>query len=230
MRYGKVYSLLIVFFAFLVAGIQAQDKREISGKVSTLNDIPVANLEVEARKSDAKVMTDSTGKFSILIEPKDVLLFKSKVFKNERVRVKEEKTDSVFVNLKFIPTQRNRERAIVYGYVPEEDLLNAVSHVSNDEVDFCQYSDVFEIIKGRFSGVEIKGTGYNAKVVIRGSISFEGSNEALYIVDGLEVNSINNIHPCDVKSIDVLKDSGASMYGSQGANGVVLIETRGGNE
>ncbi len=215
-----------MFFSVLIAEAQTQNKRVINGRVSTLNDLPVANFKVEAKKSEITVLTDSTGTFSIVTDPKDVLLFKSEVFRNQRVRVGKNVTDSVLVNLDYIPTPKNKQRAIGYGYVSEDDLVTAVSHLNSNNVDFCQYSDMFELIRGRFPNVEIKGSRTDPEVIIRGSNSIMASNEALYVVDGSVTSSINHITPCDVKSIDVLKDSGAAIYGSRGANGVVLIETR----
>ena len=131
-------------------------------------------------------------------------------------------TDSLVINLVFLNTRRNREMAVGYGYINEEDLTYAVSKLEQENNDFCHYSDIYELIRGRFAGVEVE----NGQVIIRGSRSFYGSNEALYVVDGMIVNSINWISPCEVNSIDVIKDSGASAYGSRGANGVVIIDLK----
>lgn len=86
--------------------------------------------------------------------------------------------------------------------------------------EYCLYNNVFDIISGRFAGVDVQ----NGAVIIRGSRSFLGSNEALYVVDGTTVNSIDWITPCETKSISILKDASAATYGSRGANGVVLID------
>jgi len=79
----------------------------------------------------------------------------------------------------------------------------------------------FDLIKGRFSGVTVSGNN----VYIRGSGSFVGPTRALYILNGIETSSIDWISPCEIKSIDILKDSNAAIYGTRGANGVVLINT-----
>ena len=212
---------LLFAFVFTLNG----QTRVIEGKVITLQDLPVANFEIHAKKSGAAIQTDSLGRFSIATKPKDVLLFKGKVFKNKRVRINDEIKDSLIVQVEFIPTPENEKRAIGYGYVSKDDLLNSVSHMDRRNADFCNYANIYELIRGRFPGVQVKGSGANAQVIIRGQNSLHLSSDALYVVDGVTVSSIFQISPCDVKSIDVIKDGGSSIYGSRGANGVVIIET-----
>ncbi len=84
---------------------------------------------------------------------------------------------------------------------------------------------MYDLMMGRFPGVTIS----NGEIIIRGRSSFEGSNSALIIVNDIEVDiaMFENISPSSVRSINVLKDSSASAYGSRGANGVVIIELKG---
>lgn len=85
------------------------------------------------------------------------------------------------------------------------------------------YSDIYEYLRGRVAGVEVNGT----TIRIRGERSILGSNDPLILVDGLPTDDISNISPDDVERIDVLKDaSSTAIYGSRGANGVILITTR----
>lgn len=222
----KTYFTILITIIFALSAYSQAQTKVINGKVSTLNGLPVANFEVEAKKSGANAMTDSLGHFKIVTEQKDVLLFKGKVFRNKRVRIKEKTTDSVFVHVDFIKTEKNRERAIGYGYVDKDDLVNAVSSFDRKQTNFCNYDDIFELIKGRFAGVQINGN----KIIIRGHNSINLSNSALLVVDGSVVQSIGHINPCDVRNIDVIKDAASSIYGSRGANGVVVIETRRGDD
>lgn len=220
------FILLFVFVTtFAVAPIHSQN-RVVTGRVLTLNDLPVANFKVEAKKSETGAMTDSAGWFTIVTYPKDVLLFKGKVFRNERLRINQRTPDTVYLNVEFINTPENKEIAVGYGYVEEDELLHSISHLDSGQADFSQYRDIFELIRGRFAGVQIQGN----EVIIRGISSINLSSCALYVVDGVVVSDISSINPSDVKSINVLKDSGASIYGSRGANGVVVIETKRGNE
>lgn len=110
---------------------------------------------------------------------------------------------------------------IGYGQVKKK---NATSAVSRLEVQpGSGYSNIYDYIKGRVAGVEVIGTS----IRIRGERSIIGSNEPLILVDGLEVDTISDLSPDMVESIDVLKDaSSTAIYGTRGANGVIIITTR----
>ncbi len=113
--------------------------------------------------------------------------------------------------------------AVGYTYISEEDLSYGVNHMQNENHEFCSYADIFELIRGQLSGVRVS----NNEVYVRGGMnSFTpGSTMALYVVDNQPTNDIEWIQPCAIKSIDVLKDSNAAIYGTRGGNGVILIET-----
>ena len=95
-------------------------------------------------------------------------------------------------------------------------------------MDFSQYTDIYDIIRGRFPGVQISG----GEIIIRGMNSIMGSNAALLVVDGVAVSesSFASIPTANIASINVLKDAAASIYGVRGAHGVVIVETKKGRE
>ncbi len=119
-------------------------------------------------------------------------------------------------------SKKNRELAVGYGYINEADLTYAVSHLEQQNNEYCNFLNIFDLISGRFAGVTVSGNA----IYIRGLTSINGSNVALYVVDGVITSTIGDITPCDVKSINVIKDGMAAIYGSRGSNGVVVIETR----
>ena len=84
------------------------------------------------------------------------------------------------------------------------------------------YTNIYDYLRGRVPGVEIVGTS----IRIRG-ISTTGNTDALIILDGMEVSDISDINPMDIKSVEVLKDAASTIYGMRGANGVVIIKTKG---
>ena len=87
--------------------------------------------------------------------------------------------------------------------------------------DFCNYTNIQDLLRGELPGVSVSGNN----VYIRGGTnSINLSTTALFVVDGVATSSIDWIHPCQVKSIEVLKDGSASIYGARGGNGVILIE------
>lgn len=208
----------------LTASVYAQT-RVIHGRLTAFNTYPVKNILVTAKKTGAAITTDSLGRFSIVCRENDVIRIKPKTFMPVSRKVGPD-TDSLLINLIFMDSEKNREIAIGYGYVNAGDLQYGVDHLQHENNEFCQYNNVFDVITGRFAGVTVM----NGAVYIRGSNSFLASTEALYVVDGVPMSNIDWIVPCDIKSISILKDAEASIYGSRGANGVVIIETRKSNE
>lgn len=217
-------ALFLCSFIFLFDLAEGQTK-VIRGKVTTLNDLRVANIDVISKNSKSSVKTDSIGEYFIVCGEKDVLTFKGKVFRSKRVKITASTVDSVNVKLYFIASEKNNDIAVGYGYITKDDMTAAVSYMDNHNEDFAQFSNIFELIKGRFPGVQVVGGGSEPEVIIRGLSSIMLSSCALYVVNGQVVNSISSISPSHVKSINVIKDGSASIYGSRGANGVVVIET-----
>ncbi len=220
--------LLVLGFVLLAASIHGQT-RVVYGKLTAYNKYPVQNIEVKTKKSKASVKTDSLGMFAIVTMKEDKIIIKTKAFKTVSRKVDDE-TDSLFINLIFIDTKSNRDLATGYGYISQQDLSYAVGHLEQENNEFCNYSNVFELIQGRFPGVMVKESQMGGAVYIRGGTSVNMSNEALYVVDGGVTQNIEYIHPCDIRSIDVLKDASASIYGTRGSNGVVVITTKRGND
>ena len=204
--------------------VQAQN-RVVYGRLTAYNQYPLMNVRVAAKKSKASVTSDSTGQFSIVCLEKDVIKIKPKAFRSALRKVGPE-TDTLLINLVFIDSRTNRELATGYGYIREQDLNYAVSHLEQENNEFCNYDNIYELIRGRFPGVTVDRSQNSGSVYVRGVTSVNLSSEALYVVDGGVTNNIDWIHPCDIRSIDILKDGMTAIYGARGANGVVVIETR----
>jgi TonB-dependent SusC/RagA subfamily outer membrane receptor len=201
--------------------------RVVKGKLTTFNQYPVQNVEVASKKAKSTVMTDSLGQFELVCNEKDVIMIKAKVFQALNKRVDED-DDYISANLIFKDSPKNREIATGLGYISHEQLTFALAHMADENNDFCNYTDVFALIKGKFPGVQIQiGDSGSEGVFIRGQKSIYGSNEAIYVVDGIRVGDVSYINPCELATLDVLKDGGAALYGADAANGVVVFETKG---
>lgn len=114
------------------------------------------------------------------------------------------------------------ERAVEVGYGKEvkHSMSEPVSVVDVDKKDkVVTYRDIYEMIQGKCPGVQVVGD----RILIRGLSTLNSSTDPLFIVDGQPVSNISSINPNDVKSISVLKDSAAAIYGNRGANGVIVI-------
>lgn len=226
----KTNQLKLFFIGFLFLSffqINAQDK-VIQGVVTTFDSIAVIGADVRVKSTKQIFKTDTLGRFSARVNANDKLKIIAKGFNSYNVKLAEN-TKSVAVNLKLKPGPKAREYAIGYGYVKDVDKLNAMSRISKNDIDFSKYSSMHELIRGRFAGVQVQSNG---DIIIRGVNSLTLSSAALIVVDGIPVDksALYSISPINVSSINVLKDGSAAIYGSRGANGVVLIETRRGGD
>ncbi len=221
------YAAIVVLCLLIAAPSFAQTTRVVKGKLTTFNKYPVGNVEIASKKAKATVMTDSLGQFEIVCNEKDVILIKAKVFQALSKKVDED-DDFVEANLIFRDSPKNREIATGLGYISHEQLTFALAHMADENNDFCNYTNVFSLIRGKFPGVKImNGSSGSEGVFIRGQKSIYGDNEAVYVIDGVMVNDISFVNPCEMATIDILKDGGAALYGSKASNGVVVIETKG---
>lgn len=125
------------------------------------------------------------------------------------------------------------EETVNNGYSKQNksESTSATSTVTPSEQDKDYATDLSDLLRGHASGVQVSRTSGGVRVLVRGPTSFNASNSPLYVVDGVPVSTSSNgvvpVNPRDVKSITVLKDaSAAGIYGSRGANGVIVIETR----
>jgi TonB-dependent SusC/RagA subfamily outer membrane receptor len=220
---------LLLAACLLVSIPSFSQTRVVRGKLTTFNRYPVQNVEVMSKKAKSTVMTDSLGEFELVCNEKDIIMIKAKVFQalNKRVNADDR---YVSANLIFRDTPKNREIATGMRYITPEQLTFALAHLADENNDFCNYTDVFDVVRGKFPGVQVKSTSSGQGIFVRGDKSMTGENQAIYVVNGVRVNDISFINPCEMVSMDILKDGGAALYGSQAANGVVVIETKGGQK
>jgi len=220
-------TIALIALCLLISTPSFAQTRVVKGKLTAFNTYPVRNVEVASKKAKSTVMTDSLGQFEIVCMEKDVVMIRSKVFQSMNKRVNPD-DDFISANLIFRDTPKNREIATGMNYIRPEQLTFALAHMADENNDFCNYTSVFSLLKGKFPGVTIKTNSMGSDgVFVRGDKSILGDNEAIYVIDGVRVSDISFVNPCEMATIDILKDGGAALYGSQAANGVVVIETKG---
>jgi TonB-linked SusC/RagA family outer membrane protein len=206
----------------------------VSGRVTSEEDaegLPGVNVTIKGTTQGT--VTDISGRFSIEVPDENtVLVFSSVGFVQREIIVGNQTVIDV-----TLPTDITALEEIVvigYGQVKKSDLTGSVSSVKSEEIDAYPSSSVMESLVGRASGVQVvRSTGApgpGISVRIRGSNSIEGDNDPLYVVDGYPVSGApSNLNNSDIERIEVLKDASATaIYGSRGANGVVLITTKNG--
>ncbi|WP_316844754.1 TonB-dependent receptor [Pedobacter psychrodurus] len=224
--------LLFTFLSFLALSEAQAQNRQLTGTVKDKKDSQsLVGVSVTIAGSKNGTSSDANGVFKITIPAKGtVLTFTYIGYKTKNVTV----TNETKLSVSLDEDANNLEEVTVnigYGTVRKKDLTGAVGSVGASVIAAAPVSSALEAIQGRVAGVSIASTegSPNAELVVRlrGGGSITGDNTPLYIVDGFPVNSIADIAPQDIESIDILKDaSSAAIYGSRGANGVIMVTTK----
>lgn len=124
--------------------------------------------------------------------------------------------------------QENRVAGVGYTDIDNGKDAGSVSRVKVKEEQISSYNSVFDYLRGRVPGVQIgnAGPGGVPSITIRGENSFNASTQPLFVVDGAVVSDISGLNPYDIYSVDVIKDASTAIYGSRGANGVIVFKTK----
>ncbi len=225
----RILSLII--FSFFVASGFSQAQKQIKGIVKDSHGEPLIGVTIGIKGSTKATLTDIDGSYTISV-PAD-----TKKLAATYVGMKTQEQPIVGNVINFVMEDANSELeevvVIGYGTVKRKDLTGSVSSVKGESIQNIPVSNVAEAITGKLAGVQITTTegspDAELKIRVRGGGSITGDNSPLYIVDGFPVSSISDIPSSDIESIDVLKDaSSTAIYGSRGANGVILITTKSG--
>jgi TonB-dependent SusC/RagA subfamily outer membrane receptor len=213
--------IFALFFLLLPSFCFGQQFQKV-GKITAFGGFALQNVPVKARKSKQEVKTDSLGIFTILCEKNDVLIIRANQFKNERIRLKNNDADTLFVKLKFNHSTTSFEQLSQSGYLRNEDMSGAKSYYDKLAPDYCDFNNMYELIDVCCPGVKVDFGSSPPKVTL-----YSSSYSVMYVVDGVENGNINFLRPCDVTNIKVVKDAGSlAAYGTKGADGVVVIETK----
>ncbi|MBC9794986.1 SusC/RagA family TonB-linked outer membrane protein [Sinomicrobium weinanense] len=208
-------------------------QQQIQGTVSDSNNTPLPGVSVLIVGTTQGVVTDFDGKFSIEAEDGDVLEFSYMGMNTKRITVSGTAPVQVVMEENF----ESLDEVIVTGYGTQKkgEVTAAISSIDAGAIEKIATSSGIDAIKGQVAGVDIQSQGgrpgENVTVRIRGRRSIGASNDPLYVIDGIPQisgsSSISDINPQDIESMQVLKDAAATaIYGSRGANGVILISTK----
>jgi TonB-dependent SusC/RagA subfamily outer membrane receptor len=212
--------------------VKAQN-RNITGQIlSTDKSEPLIGVSVIVKGTTTGSATDVDGKFSIAVPSAAnvTLVVKYLGFKQQEVTVG---TTQQNVTIRLAPEATSLDEVVVIGFgqVKKRDLTAAVSVVKSEDIVQNPTQNPLEAIAGKAPGVDIVRTtgnpGSNPVVAIRGHRSINGGSTPLYIIDGVQGANPNDLNSYDIDNIEVLKDASATaIYGSQGANGVIIITTK----
>ena len=216
-------------FAF-IAFFSVKAQREVTGRVTDANGAPLAGVSVNIKGSTKGTATGPDGSFRISAAPNAVIIFTNIGFADKEVTA-----DNSSLNVVMEQSLRSLTEVVINGYAPQNkrQVAGSISKLSGEEVKLTPLGSFDKALQGRIPGVLSQSQsgqpGAAAVVTIRGKGSINGSNTPLYIIDGVEVNAADfaTINPGDIESYTVLKDaSSTSIYGSRGANGVIVITTK----
>lgn len=211
-------------------------KKIVKGFVSDEHGESIIGATVVVKgHPETGTVTDVDGKFTLEVEPRSILVISYIGYNPQETRVSRK---TPFYNIILKEDNQLLEEVVVVGYgtVKKSDLTGSVSTVGTRSFESQPVTNVSQILQGRTSGVEVTSTsgmpGSGAKVRIRGTTSINKSSDPLYEIDGIISSSgLDGLNPQDIQSMEILKDaSSTAIYGSRGANGVILVTTRSGEE
>ena len=206
----------------------------VKGTIVDETGEPMIGVSVIVKgQSTVGTITDFDGNFVLDVPAGKGILEVSYIgYKTQEVAVGK----NAQITIKMEPDTQALDEVVVIGYgtVKKRDLTGAVASMKNEDVTVAPTTNVMEALQGKIAGMDIVKSsgqvGEDVSITLRGSRSIYGNNEPLFIIDGVP-GSYNQINPSDIESVDVLKDaSSTAIYGSAGANGVVIITTKRGKE
>jgi TonB-linked SusC/RagA family outer membrane protein len=223
-------TLALALVLLVTSGAFAQSIT-VSGKITGSDDgAPLPGVTVLLKGSTNGTTTDAEGVYRLdVADPNGVLVFSFIGYATQEVPINSR--TSVDVTLSADISELSEVVVIGYGEVKKSNVTGAIASVKTEDLTRVPVGNVMESLQGSVPGLDVTRTsgaaGGNVSVRVRGQRSLLGSNEPLFIVDGIQYNSIQDINANDIERMEVLKDAASTaIYGSRGANGVILVTTK----
>ncbi|MEL0456486.1 TonB-dependent receptor [Flavobacteriaceae bacterium SZ-1-7] len=220
-----------ICISFLFFGLLATaQEKTVTGNVKDGNEVPLAGVNVLIKNSSKGTLTDFDGNFSIEAKEGDILVLSYIGMKTTQITV--DSRSSYSVVMQEDAAQLSEVVVVGYGTQRKSDLTGSIVSVSAEDLTTRPVNDALQAMQGKAAGVDITSNerpGELGAITIRGVRSLTASNSPLYVLDGIPLitGGIQNLNPQDIESIDILKDASATaIYGSRGANGVVIVTTK----
>jgi len=215
---------LFILLLFITIGYS---QKTLSGKVMNSASQPIAKAKIFLDSINSKVETNKKGEFKVELPEKVNTI---NIYSNEYGLLSSKFNDETVMNFMYLESEANQKQQskknedVILGYskVSQKYEANLKQSVEAEKV-VNNYRSIYELLRGRLPGVTITRDN---KITIRGTSSIRNISDPLFVVNGMIVSSIDYILPSEVKSVSVLKDGAASIYGAQASNGVILINTK----
>ncbi|OUO59349.1 TonB-dependent receptor [Bacteroides sp. An269] len=230
----KSMRYVLLFFAAMISLSVSAQNVTVKGTVKdNTGETVIGASVVEKGNTTNGAITDLDGNFTLTVPSDATLVFSYIGMKTQEVAVK----GRTILNITMDDDSQALEEVVVIGYgsVRRKDLTGSVATVDADVLTAVPVASATEALTGKMAGVQITTTegspDAEMKIRVRGGGSITGDNSPLFIVDGFPVESISDIPASEIEDITVLKDaSSTAIYGSRGANGVILVTTKSGKE
>jgi TonB-linked SusC/RagA family outer membrane protein len=230
----KCIRKLAAFSLMIMMALSVFAQTRITGTVTSAADnevLPGVNIVVQG--TTRGVITDADGNYAIDVDgPDDVLVFSMIGMKPEKRAV----GNRTVIDVEMTESRVGLDEVVVVGYgtMKKSDLTGSIVSMDEEQMSETKSNNVLESLQGKAAGVDIQRSsgrsGGGVDILIRGNRSLSASNAPLVIVDGIPYGDDIDINPADIESIEILKDvSSTAIYGSRGANGVILITTKKGS-
>lgn len=223
--------ILLLSITSLFAGLTSSAQTKISGQVySTEGNQTLAGVTVLVKGSHTGTITDALGKFSIAAKRGDTLVLTFLGYNKKEISADDKNV--LHITLSATINDLNSVVVVGYGSQKKSDVTGAISSISTKALQEVPVTNITQMLQGRAAGMDVVAQGNKPgdgmSVRIRGRRSFNAGNDPLYVVDGIPITGgFNDINPSDIESIEVLKDASATaIYGSRGANGVIIVSTK----
>lgn len=237
LRKCRKIALLLFGMAFLVLPALAQNKILVKGRVTDEKNQPVVSASVVLKGTNIGTTTNNNGEFEINAPSNGTLVISSVGYPTKEIAIR----GQALHNLTLTTSSGDLEQVVVIGYGTQrkEAVTGSVASINGDRLREVPAPNITQALQGRIAGVEFAQTntkpGSTMQIRIRGQRSLTASNDPLIVLDGIPfagaITDVAGINTNDVKSIEVLKDASATaIYGSRGANGVILITTNRGQK
>lgn len=239
----KKLLINLVLMLFLTITAYAQQPRRISGTVlASTDNAPIVGVSVKIKGTTTGTMTDAKGHYSLNVADKAVLVFSSLGYETREMPAG---SSSATLDVTLTESARGLNEVLVVGYGTQRrgEVSGAIASIKSSAIENLPTQSLDKAMQGKAAGVQVNSSnglpGGAVEVRIRGIGSVNASNQPLYIIDGVQINSttrtsniassnpLSGLNADDIESIDILKDAAAaSIYGAQAGNGVVLVTTK----
>ncbi|GAA4825093.1 TonB-dependent receptor [Algivirga pacifica] len=229
----KKLLLLLTFMACTMSWLYAQQV-QVQGTVTSSDDqMGLPGVNVSVKGTTKGTVTDMDGKFSLYVDKGVTLVVSYIGYKTKEVTV--ENQSNLALTLEVNPAQLSEVVVVGYGTQKRKDLTGAVSSIDGGALQDMSVPRIEQALAGRAAGVQISTTdaspGAGMNIRIRGDNSINANNAPLVVIDGFIGGDLSTLNNADIESFQILKDASATaIYGSRGANGVIIVTTKTGRE